>query len=151
MVECVMALCIILLGVLALLSTMPTNWSLAGGSDMRTHAAEILHKELEDTEIIVLNPCNTITVTSIPSKTVYAAGQPGQASQIPNAGDATFTLTKTIVQSGNGWLITVQVLWTGTSTGITESRLIMKQDDYQDNTDCATVHANCDFTTNSCS
>ena len=152
LIEVMMALAVTLLGTLAYLASMPIGWGLASGSDMRTLGAEILHRELEQTEVLILNPCNQINVNGpLPNKTAYAAGQPGQAALTPNAGDFSFTVAKSVVQSGSGWVITVQVLWPGTSTGITESRYVTRQDDYADNLNCAVTHANCSFVTNSCS
>jgi hypothetical protein len=134
MIDAVMALCITLIGIAGLLSIMPIGWGLAGKSDMRTRAIEIMHRELENDEMLIMNPCNQFAVAVIPDKSVKSSGSTATLD-----GDASFTVHKEISQSTTGWLIMVRVLWDGTSNGVSESRLVIRQLDYRDNTDCATT------------
>jgi hypothetical protein len=135
MIDAVMAMCITLVGIAGLLSIMPIGWGLAGTSDMRTRALEIMHRELENDQMLIMNPCNTIdSVSAIPDKQVKSSG-----STAALAGDRVFTVHKTIGPDSTGWKITVQVLWDGTTNGVQESRMVVKQYDYQDNANCATT------------
>lgn len=134
MIDAVMAMFVTLIGVAGLLAAMPIGWGLAGSSEMRTRGIEIMHRELETDEMLIMNPCNNFAVAGIPDKTVYSSGN---AVALP--GDASFTVKKTIAQSGIGWQISVTVLWVGTNTGVSESRLVIRQYDYQDNPNCATT------------
>jgi hypothetical protein len=132
MIDSVMALCITLIGIAGLLSIMPIGWGLAGSSDMRTMASEILQQELENMEMLVMNPCNTIVLGAITDKTVYSSG-----SSNAQAGNRSFVVQRTIGQSTTGWEIQVRVKWSGSTTGIVESRLVMRQPDYSDSLNCA--------------
>jgi hypothetical protein len=138
MIDAVMAMCITLVGIAGLLAIMPIGWGLAGTSDMRTRGLEIMHRELENDQMLIMNPCNTIDVnTSILDKIVYSSG-----STTALAGDKTFTVRKTIGPATTGWQIKVTVLWDGTTAGVSETRLVVRQYDYQDNANCATMHTN---------
>jgi hypothetical protein len=131
MVDTVMALCMLMLGVLALLATMPVGWSSAGNSDNRGRAAEILRAELEHTQSLVMNPCNLVVANAFPPKTVYSTGN---AAVIPNSGDFPYIVTKTIAlvpPNATVWRISVTVTWPGTTTGVSTSRIVMKQEDYR--------------------
>jgi hypothetical protein len=134
MIDSVMALFITMVGIAGLLAMMPIGWGLAGTADMRTRALEIMHRELENDEMLIMNPCNSITVGAIADTPVKSSG-----STATLAGDASFTVRKTIAQSGTGWQIKVQVLWAGTTSGVSETRLVIRQSDYQDNANCATT------------
>jgi len=132
MIDSVMAICITLIGIAGLLSIMPIGWGLAGSSDMRTMASEILQRELENMEMLVMNPCNTIIVGTIADKTVYSSGASGAV-----AGNRSFTVRRAIAQSGTGWQIQATVIWPGTATGVGESRLVIRQPDYSDSLNCS--------------
>ncbi|MGO9951191.1 MAG: hypothetical protein ACLPN1_03140 [Dissulfurispiraceae bacterium] len=135
MIDALMALCITLVGVAGLLATMPIGWGLAGTADMRTRALEIMHSQLENDEMLIMDPCNTFAANgALPQVTVTSSGA---AAALP--GDLTFTVNKWIQQAGSGWQITVQVTWPGTSTGVSETRMVNRQYDYQDNANCATT------------
>ena len=131
MIDSVMALCITLLGIAGLLSIMPIGWGLAGKSDMRTMGTEILQRELENMEMLIMNPCNTIVVGDIADETVYSSGSSGA-----EAGNHSFTVQRKIGQLGTGWEIQVTVKWPGTATGVGESRLVIRQPDYSDSLNC---------------
>jgi hypothetical protein len=82
--------------------------------------------------MLIMNPCNIITVGTMDDKPVKSSG-----STATLAGDASFTVRKKITQPGTAWQINVQVLWAGSSTGVSETRLVIRQSDYQDNANCA--------------
>jgi len=131
MIDSVMALCITLVGIAGLLSIMPIGWGLAGKSDMRTMGSEILQRELENMEMLVMNPCNTIVTGDFVDETVYSSGSSGT-----EAGNRSFIVHRTIGQSTTGWEIHVTVTW-GSTTNIGESRLVIRQPDYSDSLNCA--------------
>ena len=131
MVDTVMALCMVMLGVLALLAILPIGWSSAGNTDRRGRAGEILQSELENTQALIMNPCNSMVIATFPAKVVYATGN---AAVTANAGDLSFTVNKTIANDplyANVWRITATVKWPGTTTGVTASRVVMRQEDYR--------------------
>ena len=132
MIDALMALCMVMLGVLALLATTPLGWSSSGTTDRRGRAAELLQAELENTQALIMNPCNQIvTANPFPSKTVYSTGN---SASTANAGDLSFTVSKSISlepPSANVWRITVTVIWPGTTTGVSASRIVMRQEDYR--------------------
>jgi hypothetical protein len=135
MIDAVMALFITLIGIAGLLAIMPIGWGLAGTSDIRTRALEIMHRELENDEMLIMNPCNIITIGTIPDKIVNSSG-----STATLAGDASFRVQKKITQQpDSGWEITVTVLWAGTNS-VSETRFVIRQYDYQDNANCATTN-----------
>ena len=132
MIDSVMALFITLIGIAGLLAIMPIGWGLAGSSDMRTMASEILQRELDNMEMLVMNPCNTIVVAAIADKTVYSSGSAGSET-----GNRSFTVQRSIAQSGTGWQIGVTVLWTGSTANVSERRLVIRQPDYRDSQNCS--------------
>ncbi len=132
MIDSVMALCITLIGIAGLLSIMPIGWGLAGTSDMRTMACEILQHELENMEMLVMNPCNTIVLGAIVDKPVYSSG-----SSSAQAGNRSFNVHREIGQLSTGWEIQVTVTWPGSTTNVSERRLVMRQPDYSDSLNCA--------------
>ncbi len=135
MIDALMALCITLVGVAGLLATLPIGWGLAGTADMRTRALEIMHSQLENDEMLIMDPCNTFAVNGhLTQETVTSSG-----AAVPLPGDLTFTVNKWIGQAASGWYITVQVTWPGTSNGVSETRIVNRQYDYQDNANCATT------------
>ncbi len=131
MIDALMAVFITLVGIAALLAVMPVGWGLASKSDMRSRAVEIMHRELENIEMLIMNPCNSVNITA--DKTVCSSGN---GAALANTGDRCFAVHKEITQSGTGWVVTVQVKWNGTTTGVSEGRLVTRQDDYKDNANC---------------
>jgi len=129
MIDAMMALCVTAIGVLALLSFLPLGWSSSRSSDERSRAAMIMHREFENMQALIANKCNpTPTVFTSYTKNVNSSGQ-GTAI----TGDQVFRVNKTITPVAgkpNAWTVTVQVIWTGTSTGVRDSHQVVQQDDY---------------------
>jgi hypothetical protein len=127
MIDAVMALCVLTLGVLSLISFYPLGWASARSSDLRSRASEIMHREFENDEALIMNPCNVVTIFNGPSKQVNASAQ-----TTAQTGDETFTVRKSLtLVSTNIWNLKVTVTWIGSSNGISESQNITRQEDYR--------------------
>jgi hypothetical protein len=125
LIEVMIAFSLTSVGVLGLISMQPQAWRLSAKSDFLGRAGEILHEELETNEVLIMNPCNAVPLTS--SKNVFASGQgPAQA------GDVTFTVQTTIRDNGNNtWTVAVRVTWPGNNTGISESLVVTRQEHFR--------------------
>ena len=128
MIDSVMALCMLMIGVCALLSILPLGWRNAGDTDLRSRAADIMHAQLERAQELLMNPCNVVNTGTYITKTVYSEDLPD--SRI-NAGDRPFQLTTQINSDGNlppFWTVNVTVTWPGNSNGISAWRNVMWQE-----------------------
>ena len=128
LVEVLIALFLISVGVMSLLSLQPSAWSLSGRSDLLGRAGGVLHNELEANELLIMNPnfpnpcsgSNPLVAT----KNVFASGQGAM-----QPGDATFAVQTTILDNLNGtWSVRVGVTWPGNATGISETRVVTRQE-----------------------
>lgn len=132
MIEVLIALFLTMIGVIALLSMQPQGWLLSGKSDYLGRAAEILHKELETKEALIMNPCNTVTEGTF-NKNVFSSGTGGAGR-----GDAPYTVQTTVTSIGvNVWRLTIRVTWPGNNTGIRESIVITRQEYFRSPAGCA--------------
>lgn len=128
LVEVLIAVFLTSVGVLALLSLQPSAWNLSGRSDLLGRAGGILHKELEANELLIMNPnyanpCSGATPL-ITTKNVYAGGQSAM-----QPGDVTLAVQTTIQDNLNGtWSVRVGVTWPGNATGISETRIVTRQE-----------------------
>jgi len=125
MVEVLIAMFIVAVGIVALMSMQPMSWQTAKKADLLGKAAGILEQELEETELIIMNPNNVIPTSG--SKTVYASGT--GASQ--GDGDVPYTVQTTIVNAGSSWTVTVKVTWPGNNRGISESLIVTRQESFR--------------------
>ncbi len=123
LVEVVVAEMILLVGVLGLLSLIPSAWRLSGQSDYLGRATGILQRQLQAAEVQIMNPVmgvNSGTVT----EDVFSSGQ--GASQ---DGDLPFTVQTTrTALGGNTWRVSVRVGWPNNPTGISESLIVSRQE-----------------------
>ena len=127
LIEVLVAVVLVALGVIGFLSMQTQGWLLSGRSDFMGRGAEILQKETEDSELLIMNPCNNITAVATPPITVYASGQ----TTLQSIGDAAFTVQKTIAPvpgTSNMWTLKVMVAWPGNSTGTSESVTVATQE-----------------------
>jgi hypothetical protein len=132
LIEVLISLFLVSFGILALLSLQPSAWQLTGRSDFLGRGGELLHKEMEITEILIMNPLNAdpcaatnplITTTT----NVYPSGQ--MAAQ---QGDIPYTVQRTIQRNiNNTWLIQIRVTWAGNPNGIRESRIVTRQENFR--------------------
>jgi type II secretory pathway pseudopilin PulG len=127
MIEVLISMVLISLGVLSLLTLLPSGWRLSGTSDMLGRAAGILQAQLERNEVWIMNEKNPVTPTEgIPSPLpVYSSGK-----DTPQPGDIQYLVTTQIQDLGGGsgpWRVRVQVTWPGNTTGVSESVIVTRQ------------------------
>ena len=137
MVEVLVAVVLTVTAILAIFALQSPAWGQTARADYLGRATEIMHKQLESTEVYLMNPCNTAAVATngipaIPAigasasstYTVYASGLTA-ATQ----GDATFTVESTVVRtSANDFRVTVTVTWPPLGkTGITQTIFVSRQ------------------------
>jgi len=139
LVEVVIAICLVALGVMAILSMQPTAWRTIGKSDYMGRGAGILHRELELYEAWIMNPCNMILPNGPrPVQTVIVSDLAAEVR-----GDATYTVAPTITQIGttNVWTVTVTVTWPDQVSrnyrNLVESADVAQQDGFRFPTGCA--------------
>lgn len=131
MIEVLIALLLTMVGVIGLISMQPQGWRLSGKSDNLGRASGILHKQLENIESLIMNPCNAVTAGA--SRNVIVSNMAGA-----QVGDATFTVQPAITSIGtNVWRATVRVTWTGNNTGISESIVVTRQEPFRSPAGCA--------------
>ena len=89
LIEVMVSLILITVGIMSLLTLLPSGIRLAGTSDLLGRAAGILQAELNMNEILIMNENNTVTPIALGSapKTVYGSGK-----GIPQAGDISYTV-----------------------------------------------------------
>ena len=128
MIEVVVSMAILGVGILALLTLLPSATRLAGHSDFLGRASGILINQLHIQEAMVLNPNITISPGAQPSIDVYPSG-----NSVQGAGDVRFTVNTTLqpLGTGNAWLIRVNVTWPGNSTGISETLRVVRQEKFR--------------------
>ncbi len=131
LVEVLIASFLIAFGILALLSLQPSAWSLSGRSDFLGRAAGLLHKELETQELFLMNPNNAnpcaTTNPLVTTQNVFPSGQSAAQS-----GDIPYTIQTIIQDNGNNsWTVRVRVTWPGNNTGISETLLVTRQENFR--------------------
>jgi prepilin-type N-terminal cleavage/methylation domain-containing protein len=130
LIEVLIALFLTSVGVLALLSLQPSAWNLTGRSDRLGRAGGILHQELEVNEVLLMNPNypNPCIATNpvVTTTNVNASGQ-----TTPQPGDVTFGVQTTIQDNVTNWTVRVWVTWPGNTTGISETRTVIRQEPFR--------------------
>jgi type II secretory pathway component PulJ len=131
LIEVLISLFLISFGILALLSLQPSAWRLSGRSDFLGRGAELLHKEMETTEVWIMNPNNADPcATSNPfsnTTTIFPSGQTAAQS-----GDIPYAVQRTVQRNTNGtWLVQIIVTWPGNANGIRESRIVTRQENFR--------------------
>lgn len=131
LVEVLIASFLITFGILALLSLQPSAWSLSGKSDFLGRGAGLLHKEMETVEVFLMNPNNAnpcaTTNPLVTTQNVYSSGQ-----STAQSGDIPYTIQTTIQDNGNNsWNVRVRVTWPGNNTGISETLLVTRQENFR--------------------
>jgi len=125
LVEVLVSSVLISVGVMALLTLLPSGWRLSGTSDLLGRAAGILQGEMEKNEILVMNANNAVTATlpGVPdTKTVHGSG-----SITPQPGDVPYLVQTERTDLGESWRVRVRVTWPGNATGIAESLIVTRQ------------------------
>ena len=131
LIEVLISLFLTSFGILGLISMQPPAWNLSAKSDFLGRAGGILHKELQANEALILNPCNPnpckATNPLITVKNVYASGMNGAQE-----GDMAYTVRTTLTDNGgNTWVVVVAVTWRGNNTGISESLVVTRQENFR--------------------
>lgn len=131
MVEVVVSIAVLSVGILSLITVLPSSMRLAGRSDFLGRASGILANQLQMNEAKILNPNVTTTAGGPTATTVYPSEQLSGGQPVKMGGDVPFTVNTTLTSldagAGNVWLVTVNVTWPGNTTGITESVRVMRQ------------------------
>jgi Tfp pilus assembly protein PilV len=126
LIEVLISLFLVSFGILALLSLQPSAWKLTSRSDFLGRAGGLLHKEMETREILIMNP----NATTNPLDTTTNVFISGQSTAQP--GDLPFTVRTEIQDNlNNSWTVRVRVTWTGNNTGISESRIVTRQENFR--------------------
>jgi Tfp pilus assembly protein PilV len=125
-VEAVIAFFITAVGIIAVMSMQPLSWQTASRSDLLGRAAEIMQRQLEDTELFIMNPNNLINLGTS-TQTVHASGE-----NTAQTGDITYTVQTTITDNGNGsWTVAVTVTWPRGNNSISESLIVTRQESFR--------------------
>ncbi len=123
LIEVVVAEMILMVGVLGLLSLIPSAWRLSGQSDYLGRATGILQRQLQAAEVQIMNPVAGVT-PGIVTEDVFSSGQ-----GLSQDGDLPFTLrTARTPWGGNTWRVAVRVTWPNNPTGISESLIVSRQE-----------------------
>lgn len=124
LIEVMIALLLLSVGAFALMSIQPSSWRLAGRADFLSRAAGILQRQLQATEVGLMNPAAGLVPGTVIQNPVYASGQTA-----PQSGDAAFRVETTITDLGGGTLkVMVRVTWPANPTGISESLIASRQE-----------------------
>lgn len=129
MVEVLIAVFITAFGIIAVMSMQPMSWQTAKKADLLGRSASILHKELEEIELTIMNINNAIP-GNIPAPGVkrYASGD-GAASQ--GFGDATYKVQRTVTGPVNGaWTVKIYVTDPDNRT-VSESIIVTRQEGFR--------------------
>jgi Tfp pilus assembly protein PilV len=126
MVECLIAILLTAIAIVALMPMQDNALKAMSRSDYMGRAAGIMQSELESQENIMMNSDDITSpiVAGTFTKTVYASSN-GTTSGISGSGDASFTVV-TIISVAPGtksWLVNVKVTWLANITGIKSSMI----------------------------
>jgi prepilin-type N-terminal cleavage/methylation domain-containing protein len=128
LIEVLIALMLLTVGVLGVVSLQPSGWRISTKSDFLGRAAGILHRELETSEVLIMNPNNpnpcALSNPVVLSRTVFGSGQ--DAAQ---PGDVAFDVQTTTTDLGDGsWRVTVTVTPPASMRGISDSIIVTRQE-----------------------
>jgi hypothetical protein len=145
MIDSIMAICMLMVGVCALLAILPVGWLNAGNTDHRSRAGDIMRAQLENSQELLMNPCNTVATPITVNKTIYSSG--GTTANAA-AGDFPFQVATTVRLTNVNplvWNINCTVTWSGSGSGLSASRIVMQQEAFKyptiapDYSQCAAV------------
>ena len=125
MVEVLIAIFLTAVGIMALLSLLPTGWQTMAKSDQLGRASGILYKTLESSQSLITNPCNIVTSGEVETEVLVSGESAGIKGDIP------YNVKTKIAQDAahlNAFLITVTVTWPKNAKGISESLFISRQE-----------------------
>jgi Tfp pilus assembly protein PilV len=125
MVEVVVSIAVLSVGILSLITLLPSSMRLANRSDYLGRASGILANQLQTTEATLLNPSAPVPVSTVQDP--YYPSEQGAGVK----GDVHFRVVTTVANLDGGanilWLVNVKVTWPGNATGISESVRVVRQ------------------------
>ncbi len=126
--EVLVSVVLITVGVMGVLTLIPSGWRLSGTSDSLGRAAGILQSELEAQELLIINPNNSFAALPAPgtTKTVYGGGtapQPGD-----NVAYTVQTVRTPLAAPASGWRVQVKVTWAGRPQGVQDTLIVRPQE-----------------------
>lgn len=128
LIELLVTMILVSIGIFAALDVFPSSWRLTTQSDRIGQASEIMHRELETSQLIILNSCNTAIMGGTTTLPVNASGRTGTLQ-----GDVSYTVSRTITALGTGsWGITVQVTWPGNAVGVSGTIVSVRDANYKE-------------------
>lgn len=130
MVEVLVSLVLVTVGILALLTLLPSSWRLAGRSDLLGKASGVLLTQLHVNEARILNPSATVTAGTTTATVLPSDPSGVSTTQMPGDNPFTVNTTLTDLGGGNAWLVRVTVTWQGNATGISESMRVVRQQNF---------------------
>ena len=142
LVEGLIAILITSVGLMALLSMQSPAWRLSGKSDYMGRGAGILHQELDNWELHIMNRCNSVTAGTTnwnrftTGATTWDVTTSGQSAA--QAGDATFQvqavltdITPAGIVPGTIWRVDVTVNWSGNTASLSDSIVVTRQESFR--------------------
>jgi Tfp pilus assembly protein PilV len=137
LVEVMIAIFLTTFSIMALFALQSPAWKTIGKADYLGRASEILHRQLESTEVYLMNQCNTAASAGTGIPVLPGVGGTGNATYTVRAsglgtatrGDASFTVTTSITaQTASYFRVTVTVTWAPLNpTGITQTIFVSRQ------------------------
>jgi Tfp pilus assembly protein PilV len=132
-VEAVIAIALVALGVVGMLQLIPLGWQNTESSNTRTRLAEVMQREMESTQALIMNPCNIVAP--------IAAAKNTTVSGLPmSEGDLTVQVAKTIAAnpvSALAWDLTITV--SRGSSSVRGFRTVTRQNTYRFPSTCNTA------------
>jgi Tfp pilus assembly protein PilV len=134
LIEVVMAVVLVMLGVVAMMQIIPVAWFNEAKATDRSEAAEMLQREFEATQALIMNRCLQVATGNIGTKNTSVSGQ-GLGSF-----DRVYSVNKiiTLVNAGadyDEYDLTITVARSGLA--VSRTRRIMSQNDYMTTPTCA--------------
>ena len=134
MTEVVVSMGILGVGILALLTLLPSATKLASRSDYLGRASGILQTRLQVYEAMVLNPSVALTPGALAPVDIYPSDPVNDTlTKTKREGDVPFRVNTTLADlgGGNAWLVRVNVTWPGNPNGISESLRVVRQENFR--------------------
>ena len=128
LVEVVVAMFLLCVAIAAALSLQPAARQLASRADQMGRACGLIENEMETLAVKIMNATtdDPAGLSDAGPRVMFAGG-----GTIARPGDAVFFKTAQVTSSGpNLWQVRVTITWPGNDVGITETRLITRQDDF---------------------
>jgi Tfp pilus assembly protein PilV len=137
LVEVIIAMFLATVAVMAILSLQAPALRTTARADYLGRAAEIMHRQLESTEVYLMNVCNSAAIGNQGIPAIPGVG--GSATSTYNVitsgpgpaidGDATYSVSTTITSvSITYFRVIVRVTWSMNATGISQTIFVSRQE-----------------------